>query len=229
MRKILFFVTLMSALYCMPAFGQESIDYNKVEPNFEAAIKAASDTTTKYVKTGLNIRQEPTADAAILGLLDPGSEVEVVAEMCGWSCIVLDTGVLAYVSTEYLSDFPIANRWGVILTEAEIDVLNRIVMLEAGGESIEGQQAVTEVILNRVADPDYPDTIIKVLRQKGQFSTWKNRHIAVADPSEEVKESVQAVLNGETDILPFETVYFSRGAQNSRIEKKIGKHVFCNK
>lgn len=41
---------------------------------------------------------------------------------------------------------------------------------EARGEPVKGQFAVAEVILNRVADPRYPDTVCAVVNQTCQFS-----------------------------------------------------------
>jgi spore germination cell wall hydrolase CwlJ-like protein len=44
------------------------------------------------------------------------------------------------------------------------------VYFEARGESMLGQRAVAEVILNRVADPRWPETACEVIKQKNQFS-----------------------------------------------------------
>lgn len=122
---------------------------------------------------------------------------------------------------------PQENRWEITLSEDEIDLLASIIMLEAGGECDWGQDAVVEVIFNRMYDSDYPNTLQEVLSEFGQFASWENR--ADADPTQEVYESIYFVLCGQTDILPFETVYFSRKPRNQKIELEIGDHVFCNK
>lgn len=226
MKKLLFFVALICAMYCCPAFGQETsqAEYT-IEEKFSWAIYAATDTFTKYSKTNLNVRSYPNTESEIYETLHINQEVEQVAEIEGWSCILYGDG-FAYVKSEYLSDFPVRNRWNITLSADQIDLLERITMLEAGGESVLGQQAVVEVILNRMVNPQFCGTLEDVLSARGQFSSWKNRNIAV--PTNEVKESVRAVLDGETHILPFSTVYFSRGAQNSRVQARIGGHVFCN-
>ena len=121
------------------------------------------------------------------------------------------------------------NRWGITLTDDEIELLARIVMLEAGGEPDWGKDAVVEVIFNRIYDEDYPDTLEGVLSQKGQFTTWKNRNIEAATPTEEVYESIYYVLNGYTNVFPYETVYFGLTAQNDNVQLTIENHVFCNK
>ena len=120
------------------------------------------------------------------------------------------------------------NRWGIFLTPSEVDLLARIVMLEAGGESPLGQQAVIEVIFNRMVSPYYGGSLEHVLSARGQFSTWKMRYSAQAAPSPQVLASITSVLQGETNILPFQTLYFSRRPQNRRVQVRIGGHAFCN-
>lgn len=53
---------------------------------------------------------------------------------------------------------------------AEINCLALNVYFEARGESEVGQRAVAWVTLNRVADPNYPDTICDTVWEPGQFS-----------------------------------------------------------
>ena len=124
------------------------------------------------------------------------------------------------------------NRWGIQLDEIELDMIARITMLEAGAEPDRGQQAVVEVILNRMYSDQFPDTVYEVLSQKdngcSQFVTWKNRNMDAAKPAERVKRNVKAVLDGETQILPFKTMYFSLEKENGHIQCVIGNHVFCN-
>jgi len=55
--------------------------------------------------------------------------------------------------------------------------LSRIISAESRGESLEGQIAVGNVVLNRVADKDFPDTIYGVIfddRWGGQFEPVRN-------------------------------------------------------
>lgn len=121
---------------------------------------------------------------------------------------------------------PTSNRWGITLTEEERNILAQIVVLEAGNQCDAGQQAVIEVVLNRVVSPSFSNSVIGVLSQKGQFSTWKYR--SKGRPDSRVYANIDAVLSGQTNILPFNTVFFSRKAQNKRVQTVIQDHVFCN-
>lgn len=124
------------------------------------------------------------------------------------------------------------NRWGITLDQEEKELLARIMMLEAGGEPDLGQQAVAEVIFNRIHSPLFPDTVYEVLSQESdgffQFSSWEDREKKNAEPTQRIIDNIETVLDGKTEILPYETVYFSISGENNRVQAVIGNHVFCN-
>lgn len=55
-------------------------------------------------------------------------------------------------------------------TEANINLLARIISAEARGEPYAGQVAVGAVILNRIEHPSFPDTLAGVIYQNGAFT-----------------------------------------------------------
>jgi RHS repeat-associated protein len=59
--------------------------------------------------------------------------------------------------------------------QKQVELLARLLYAEAGGEGTEGMQAVAAVVMNRVASPNFPDTVEKVILQKGQFEAVKSR------------------------------------------------------
>jgi N-acetylmuramoyl-L-alanine amidase len=101
------------------------------------------------------------------------------------------------------------NRWGIQLNMDEIELVSRIVQLECGHDIRESKYATIETIFNRVFDPRYPNTVEEVLSQKGQFSTWKNRNIAKATPTDDTYECVAMVLNGQTNVLEYDRLKFN--------------------
>lgn len=129
-------------------------------------------------------------------------------------------------STEVSAEIK-GNRWGITLTEDEIDLLARIVWLESQGEPVTGQQAVVEVVFNRMCSGVYPATLYEVLSQENpvQFCSWKNRDRA--QPTQKEYDSIYSVLNGETSILRNDTMYFSTFPLTEHVEVKIGGHYFC--
>lgn len=115
---------------------------------------------------------------------------------------------------------------GITMSDEERRELLAVIYLEAANQSAEGQQAVAEVVLNRVISPDFPDTVHEVIHQDNpvQFSTAEN--IGIATPTEAQETALEAALYGES-ILPTDVVFFSRKGENSRVYSTIGDHVFC--
>ncbi|MBP3489482.1 MAG: cell wall hydrolase [Roseburia sp.] len=130
-------------------------------------------------------------------------------------------------AAETMSTTAAQNRWDITLTQDEIDLLAKIVWLESRGEPVEGQEAVVEVIFNRMTSGKFPTTVYEVLSQGNpvQFCSWKNRDYA--EPTEKEYQSIQNVLDGKTSILRNDTLYFSTEPLTPRIDRQIGGHSFC--
>lgn len=120
---------------------------------------------------------------------------------------------------------------GISMSDGEHRELAGIVYLEAANQCAEGQQAVVEVVFNRVISPDFPNTVHDVLHEgEGtpvpQFSTIGN--LGLAEPSAAQYAAIDAALYGPS-ILPEDVVFFSRDGENDRVWGKIQDHVFCYK
>lgn len=119
------------------------------------------------------------------------------------------------------------------VTDKELDILEKIVMAEAGVEPYEGKIAVVNVIFNRIRSSSYPNTIEGVVFQKGQFTPAGNGRIWKMEPSDSVKKAVQEALNGKKvvndnvlfflnpDIAKDQTIPKTR-----TYVKRIGTHSF---
>ncbi len=84
------------------------------------------------------------------------------------------------------------------LSNEDYNVLLKIVEAEATGQPVEGKMYVAAVVLNRVMSSDFPDSVTKVVYQKGQFSPVSDGRINCT-PSETTIEAVRRVIEGETD------------------------------
>ena len=110
------------------------------------------------------------------------------------------------------------------LTLAERQLLARVVWAEARGESERGQQAVAEVVLNRLMSEKFPDNMRDVIYGENQF-----RSVSVlddADPGQAQYQAIERAIYGPY-ILPKDVTYFARYATNEKIWGKIGGHIFC--
>lgn len=109
--------------------------------------------------------------------------------------------------------------------------LSRVIYREAGSQSLEGQMAVGNVVLNRVADPAFPDTVEGVLAQKNQFTTYKSGVLRKTNPSASSIIAAKLVMDGgvveETrGALFFDCSKNSWAARNKRLIATFGDHNF---
>ena len=112
--------------------------------------------------------------------------------------------------------------------------LSRIISAESRGEPLEGQIAVGNVVLNRVASADFPDTIYGVIfddRWGGQFTPVRNGTI-YQEPSARSVEAARLCLSGVN--TAGESLYFLAPAlatnhwvmENRTHVVTIGSHWF---
>lgn len=107
--------------------------------------------------------------------------------------------------------------------------LSHIIHAESGNQPLEGKIAVGNVVLNRVADPIFPDSIYGVIFQKNQFSPVKNGTINLT-PNEESVLAAKLCLDGAV-VLPT-ALWFNSTKSNSWASRHktyittIGGHAF---
>ena len=196
-----------------------------------ASVSEGSEQQTEYIEQQPVevVQQEP--EEAVSDVPDSRQDVpEITQEPVLDAVPDVDTNEEAEPEIS-IYDMParVARYGNIDMSETERAELAAIVYLEAGNQCFEGQQAVVEVVLNRVLHSAFPDTVSEVLHQGEntdvpQFSTIKC--LASAEVSEEQYEAIDAALYGDT-ILPIDVVFFSRGGENDRVWGKIEDHVFC--
>lgn len=112
--------------------------------------------------------------------------------------------------------------------------LSRIICAESGGEALEGQIAVGNVVLNRVESPNFPDSVPEVIfdTENGvQFEPVANGTVR-SEPTELSREAARRALSGENtagDALYFFAPALSQGTwiDSSRTySHTIGCHRF---
>ena len=116
---------------------------------------------------------------------------------------------------------------------SDVQLMARAINGEARGELYEGQVAVGAVILNRVKDSRFPNSISGVIYQSGAFTAVADGQInAPIDEGATVYKAAQDALNG-WDPTGGCVYYFNPDtATNSWIWSRphvitIGKHRFC--
>lgn len=110
-------------------------------------------------------------------------------------------------------------------------LLARLINGEARGEPYEGQVAVGAVILNRVRDPRFPNTIAGVIYQPGAFTAVVDGQINAVIAQSSINAARDA-LNG-WDPSGGAVYYFNPATATSKwiwsrpLIKIIGDHRFC--
>jgi len=113
---------------------------------------------------------------------------------------------------------------GVTLTSEERELLARMVWVESRGEPLEGQQAVAEVVLNRLVSGNFQSSVQSIIMAQGQFDSA--RFLDDAEPNQTQYEAVEHALKGPY-VTPINTVYFGRKPHPNGTEWKwIGGHCF---
>lgn len=88
----------------------------------------------------------------------------------------------------------------------EAQLLLRIAQAEAGNQGEEGMWLVMSVVLNRVASPDFPDSIREVIFQDYQFTSVLDGNFDKAVISEPCHEALARIESGDVakEIIGFE-------------------------
>lgn len=107
------------------------------------------------------------------------------------------------------------------LDQENLETLYRIVEAEAGSEDEDGKLLVANVVLNRMEDEQFPDTVKEVVFQKEkgicQFSPIKDGRYFQVVVSDETVEAVERALAGE-DISQGALYFVARShADDSRV------------
>jgi N-acetylmuramoyl-L-alanine amidase len=123
---------------------------------------------------------------------------------------------------------------GINMSEQESNdlyLLAKCIHAEARGESYVGQVAVGAVILNRVADPDFPNSIYGVIYQPWAFTAVHDGQINL-EPEASSYQAATDALNGWDPTYGSIYYYNPATASSSWIFSRqtvvtIGKHVFA--
>ena len=110
-------------------------------------------------------------------------------------------------------------------------MLLKIAMAEAEGESVVGKALVMLVVLNRVWSDDFPGTIEEVIFQPKQFSPVKEGgRYNTTEPNEECYEALELVMSGWDE--SYGALYFescersSWHSENLEFLYQVGNHKF---
>lgn len=88
----------------------------------------------------------------------------------------------------------------------DLDLLAKIVVAEAEGESERGKRLVIDTILNRVDSDQFPDTVREVIYQKNQFSSTVNGRLKRVTVSKDIYRLIDEEIKSR---VSYECVFFN--------------------
>ena len=143
--------------------------------------------------------------------------------------LVLSTICIFFVDNGTVNNISIAKSTNT----SDIQLMARAINGEARGEPYEGQVAVGAVILNRVKDSRFPNSISGVIYEPGAFTAVSDGQINVAiSEGSTVYKAAQDAMNG-WDPTGGCVYYFNPATATNKwiwsrpLVKTIGKHRFC--
>lgn len=145
-----------------------------------------------------------------------------------------ETGLRAEAArNEKIDDMDLSCDYAYVDFE-ELYLLAKIIYAEAGSSwlSDEWKMCVGEVVLNRVASPEFPNTIEEVIYQRGQYYSRGSRYFASLKPSERCVRIALRLLVGERYINDPRVVFQANFRQGSGValhfwDRYLGSTYFC--
>lgn len=140
---------------------------------------------------------EKIADAKVT--VQPAFQMEEADEKISRTSVRMEES--RAVSVQRVVDVNVLESERMNISMEDYEVLLNIVEAEAGCEDEEGKLLVANVILNRVENPSFPNTIKEVVFQKEngttQFSPVSDGSYYHVTVSEETRNAVERALGGE--------------------------------
>ncbi len=176
-------------------------DISASEPQSEVKACAAK---TLYSMDKVNLRTDASLNADVIEVLPIDAEVIVTGYTEDWYRVKFD-GKSGYCMKKYFtSDIPVvieeevhSSADVISYNDTEFDMLCYVLQGEVGNCSEASKIAVANVIINRVKDPRFPDSISGVLTQPEQFDAIYGYYGGYTVPSENTIECAKRALAGE--------------------------------
>ena len=113
---------------------------------------------------------------------------------------------------------------GLKLTDEETTLLARLIYVEARGECEDGQQAIAEVVLNRITSGLFGNSLTNLINDESRFVPRKL--LKEAKPGQAQYEAIDRALYGPY-VLPKEVMFYGRVRTTDSVWGNIGAHIFC--
>lgn len=114
-------------------------------------------------------------------------------------------------------------------TEEELDLLSRLIYSESGTESYDTKLKIGSVVMNRVEDPYFPNSIQEVIYQENQFSVttiYDNGVPMIDRPADEESIKAAKYILDYGSVLPQDVqVFYSVGCPDGWVNSRVTYEV----
>lgn len=177
---------------------------------------------TRYTNHAVNFRSIPeTKGGNIIDVLPINTKVKAY-DFDGYWYKVKYNEQVGFVYKDYLSKKKTEVK---SYTDEDLYYLSHCMYAEATGEGSECMLAVGSVVLNRVKNKKYPNSIKEVIMQKNQYACVGSRLWNQGADKEAIKLAKELLENGSQ--LPSKVLYQAQFTQGKGVYKKIGTEYFC--
>jgi len=128
-----------------------------------------------------------------------------------WTAVLLAVAIAGAGTVETETERP--------YSDDDLFYMSHIVQAEAGYCSREMMEGVASVVINRVNDDRFPDTVKEVVEQPGQYSPMTNGTFWNEPTEEAIEVSEDILTNGS--VFPENVVWQANFAQGSGTYKTI--------
>ena len=150
-----------------------------------------------------------------------------------WLALLLD----AAVAGDREAGLTAAAGWNADESRVQLDydelfLLSKLITWEAGSSWLteELRLGVGEVALNRVASPEFPDTLEGVVYQRGQYTIVNTAHFASLVPRWECVDCALRLLQGERHMVAavvYQADYLQGELFTMFSDRQLGATYFC--
>jgi spore germination cell wall hydrolase CwlJ-like protein len=204
-----------------------------------ASAQVATPVPAAAVSTPATAYQTATATPAGPSLSVPGTSTAVTPASNGAIAMTVPAHTVTIAlpapsGTPTLAQLVEAEKVGPLLDE-QGNCLATAVYFESRGESLEGQLAVAQVVMNRAASGQYPASWCEVVKQKAQFSfvhrgTWPP--IRDIDCWRKAEAIARIAIANAAKVIPNDVLWYhadyvspSWGSRLDEVEQ-IGAHIY---
>ena len=121
---------------------------------------------------------------------------------------------------------------GTAVSFDDLLLLARVIEAMAGSDWLtdDFRMCVGEVVLNRVASPEFPDTLYGVVYQRGQYTVVNSARFSALIPRQECVDCALRLLLGERHMVPavvYQADYLQGELFTMFPDRQLGSTYFC--